>query len=131
MSTIAAIATPAGAGGIGVIRVSGPQAIAVADRVFFAYSKKKLSQIPGYTALYGKVLAGDEMLDEVVALLFRAPKSYTGEDVVELSCHGGSYVLSRVLRLLFAGITQGVLAAAIATLAYQIYRQNQKKNTVS
>ena len=102
MSTIAAIATPAGAGGIGVIRVSGPQAIAVADRVFFAYSKKKLSQIPGYTALYGKVLAGDEMLDEVVALLFRAPKSYTGEDVVELSCHGGSYVLSRVLRLLFA-----------------------------
>ena len=89
MSTIAAIATPAGAGGIGVIRVSGPQAIAIADRVFFAYSKKKLSQIPGYTALYGKVLAGDEMLDEVVALLFRAGEEGVFAGLVEqASSHG-------------------------------------------
>ena len=102
MGTIAAIATPAGTGGIGVIRLSGEHAIAVADRVFRSHSGKKLGQIPGYTALYGKIIDGTETLDEAVALVFRAPKSYTGEDVVELSCHGGGYVLSRVLRLLFS-----------------------------
>ena len=89
MSVIAAIATPNASGGIGVIRISGEGAIEVAERVFRAASGKKLGDLPGYCALYGHVYDGDERIDECVALVFRAPKSYTGEDVADLSCHGG------------------------------------------
>ena len=98
MSTIAAIATPNASGGIGVIRISGEDAIAVADRVFVSVSGKKLSDIKGYTALYGHVCENGNKIDECVALVFRAPRSYTGEDVVELSCHGGLFVTQKVLR---------------------------------
>lgn len=107
MSTVAAISTPSGSGGIGVIRISGEDAIQIADKVFFSVNGKKLCDIPGYSALYGNIK--DEQLntvDEAVALVFRAPKSYTGENVVELSCHGGSYVVSKVLRLVFANGAQ-------------------------
>ena len=102
MSVIAAIATPNASGGIGVIRISGEGAIEVAERVFRAASGKKLGDLPGYSALYGHVYDGDERIDECVALVFRAPKSYTGEDVAELSCHGGLYVTQRVLRAVLA-----------------------------
>ncbi len=96
--TIAAIATPAGSGGLGVIRISGDDALAVADRLFKALSGRPLSVHRGYTASYGSVYNGDKLLDEAVALVFRAPKSYTGEDVVEIMCHGGEQVCSSVLR---------------------------------
>lgn len=97
--TVAAISTPPGAGGIGVIRISGTDAIAVADRVFSSVSQKKLYEIKGYTALFGKVNGRDgSVIDEAVALVFRAPKSYTGEDVVELSVHGGMFVVKKTLR---------------------------------
>ncbi len=102
MSTIAAIATPNASGGIGVIRISGEDAISVADRVFRSVSAKKLSDIKGYTALFGHVCENDNIIDECVALVFRAPKSYTGEDVVEISCHGGMFVTQKVLRTVFA-----------------------------
>lgn len=102
MSTIAAIATPNASGGISVIRISGEDAISVADRVFRSVSAKKLSEIKGYTALFGHVYENDNIIDECVALVFRAPKSYTGEDVVELSCHGGMFVTQKVLRTVFA-----------------------------
>lgn len=102
MSTIAAIATPNASGGIGVIRISGDEAIAVADKVFRAVSEKKLCDIKGYTALFGHIYENESAIDECVALVFRAPKSYTGEDVVELSCHGGLYVTQKVLRTVFA-----------------------------
>ena len=102
MSTIAAIATPNASGGIGVIRISGDDAIAVADKVFRAISEKKLCDIKGYTALFGHIYENESAIDECVALVFRAPKSYTGEDVVELSCHGGLYVTQKVLRTVFA-----------------------------
>lgn len=95
--TIAAIATPIGSGGIGMIRVSGDRAIEIADAVFKAKRDRKLADMPGYTAAYGHVYAGDQLLDECVALVFRGPKSYTGEDVVELSCHGGTYVMRKIL----------------------------------
>ena len=96
---IAAISTPPAAAGIGVVRISGDGAIALADRLFRPRSKsKRLSDLPGYTALYGHVYDADGDIDDCVALVFRAPHSYTGEDVVELSCHGGIYLLSRVLR---------------------------------
>ena len=96
--TIAAISTPVAAGGIGVIRISGDDAIAVADRAFNATSGKKLSALKGYTAAHGRVHLNGEDIDEGVALVFRAPKSYTGEDTVEISCHGGVYVTNQVLR---------------------------------
>lgn len=96
--TVAAISTPLGAGGIGVIRISGDEAFSVADRLFRAVSGKPLKQAAGYTAHYGRVFDGDGDFDEAVATIFRAPKSYTGEDVVELSLHGGLYLLKRALR---------------------------------
>ena len=96
--TVAAISTPQAPGGIGVIRISGPNAREIAGKVFFSRSGKTLDEIKGYTALYGKVRDGEEVVDEAVALNFRAPASYTGEDVVELSCHGGLYVMRRVLK---------------------------------
>lgn len=101
MSTIAAISTPQAAGGLGVIRISGEDAILIADKVFSAFSRRPLNSLEGYRAAYGKVISGGEAVDEAVALVFRAPKSYTGEDVVEFSCHGGLFVLQKVLRSIF------------------------------
>ena len=97
--TIAAISTAEAPGGIGIIRISGPRAFAVADQVFRAKTGGPLAGQKGYTAKFGeaRTSSGDK-LDDVVALVFRAPKSYTGEDVVELSCHGGLYVTRRLLR---------------------------------
>ena len=102
MSAIAAIATPQTAAGIGIIRISGDGAIDIADKVFKSISGNKIKDKKGYQALFGHVYDGDTVIDEAVALLFRAPKSYTGEDVVELNCHGGMFILSRVLRAVFA-----------------------------
>lgn len=101
MSTIAAIATAQAAAGIGVVRISGERAAEIADAVFTSVSGKKIEQTGGYKALFGKVRDGEVELDEAVALVFRAPRSYTGEDVVELSCHGGLYILQRVLRAVY------------------------------
>ncbi len=96
--TIAAISTPNGQGGMGVIRISGEAAIDIADNIFRSVSSKKLNDMKGYTASYGKIVDKGEIIDEAVVLVFRAPYSYTGEDVVEISCHGGMYVTKRVLR---------------------------------
>ena len=105
--TIAAIATPPGEGGIAVIRLSGPDSYAIAARVFRpANAEKQVQQARGYTALYGSFVENGEEFDEGVALFFRAPHSYTGEDVVELSCHGGSAVAHRLV--------QGCIAAGAA-----------------
>ena len=98
--TIAAIATPLGESSIGVIRISGEMAAETADKVFFAFSGKKLSELEGYRAAYGEIKDGEKVLDDAVALVFRAPKSYTGEDVVEISVHGGRILLREVLRLI-------------------------------
>ena len=97
-STIAAIATAPGAGGIAVVRLSGPESYAVAARVFRpANPNRTVAGAKGYTALFGTFLEGEDAFDEGVALFFRAPHSYTGEDVVELSCHGGSAVARRLV----------------------------------
>ena len=100
--TIAAISTAQGQGGIGVIRVSGEGSIALVEEIFKSVSGKTLKGSPGYTARFGKILDGDEELDEAVVLVFRAPHSYTGENVVEISCHGGLYITRRILRLVLA-----------------------------
>ena len=98
---IAAISTPMGMGGISIIRISGEGCIQLADTIFKSVSGKKLSDQKGYTALFGKVFDGDDPLDEAVVTVFRAPHSYTGEDVVEISCHGGMYVTNQILRVVF------------------------------
>ena len=101
--TIAAIATPAAPAGLGVIRISGDEAIAVAQRVFRPLNPAHTPDaLPGYAAAYGHVFDRDGDVDDCVALIFRAPHSYTGEDVAELSCHGGVYLLRRALRACFA-----------------------------
>ena len=101
--TIAAIATAQGAAGIGIIRVSGREALSVCDRVFASASGTPLKETPGGRAVYGRIV--DEAaatVDEAIALVMRAPHSYTTEDVVELQCHGGRTVLRRVLGLVLA-----------------------------
>ncbi|MDO5123888.1 MAG: tRNA uridine-5-carboxymethylaminomethyl(34) synthesis GTPase MnmE [Eubacteriales bacterium] len=101
-NTIAAISSAQGEGGISVIRISGQDAIEVASRVFSAMSGKSLTQYEGYRAAYGKILENDEVLDEAVAIVYRAPLSYTGENVVELCCHGGLFVTRQVLRVVLS-----------------------------
>ena len=98
--TIAAIATPLGESSIGVIRISGESALDIADKVFFAFNGEMLSDLAGYRAAYGEIKDGERVLDDAVALVFRAPKSYTGEDVVEISVHGGRIMLREVLRVI-------------------------------
>ena len=96
--TVAAISTANGTGGVGIIRISGENAKEVADNVFVSVSNKKIKEMNGYTATFGKVYDDGEIIDEAIALVFNAPHSYTGEDVVEISCHGGLYVTKKVLR---------------------------------
>ena len=99
-TTIAAIATPLGEGGIAVIRVSGPKAVEICDRVFAG--KKSLSEAATHTLSYGHITYDGKVLDEVLAAVMRAPRSFTGEDVVEISCHGGSFVTRSVLSAVLA-----------------------------
>ncbi len=99
LDTIAALSTPAAPAGLGVIRVSGKNAVDIAAHIFRG---KDLNTLSGYEAAFGHVFDTDGDIDECVALVFRAPHSYTGEDTVELSCHGGVYLLKRVLRALYA-----------------------------
>ncbi len=103
MSTIAAISTPRAQGGISVIRISGEKALETADKIFRPVSCEiKPSEMEGYTCAYGKITDGGEIIDDGVLTVFRAPKSYTGEDVAEISCHGGIFVTERVLRLILS-----------------------------
>ena len=95
--TIVAPATASG-GAIAVIRLSGPEAIACCDRIF--RGRKPLAEAAGHTLHYGEVIDGDRMIDDVVAAIYRAPHSYTGEDAVELSCHGSHYIVSEIIALL-------------------------------
>lgn len=100
--TIAAVSTPLAGAGLGVVRISGAAAVDIAERIFDSVGGRKLSEIAGYTALFGHVHDTDGVIDECVALRFAAPHSYTGDDTVELSCHGGVYILRRVLRAAIA-----------------------------
>lgn len=100
--TIAAIATGNAAGGLGVIRISGEKAVETADKVFKPRDGSSLSELKGYRAKFGSIVFGGETFDDAVALVFRAPKSYTGEDVVELSVHGGLFIVEKTLEAVFA-----------------------------
>ena len=101
--TICAIATAQG-GAIGVIRISGPEAISITAQHFRPIGGAPLTERKARTAVFGHLISADgSMLDEVLVTLFRAPHSYTGEDSVEISCHGSSYILQQALRLLIDG----------------------------
>ncbi len=112
LSTVAAISTAQGSGGIGVVRISGENALKIADKVFCPYignTNECLQNLGGYRAKYGRVMHKGEFIDDAVALVFKAPHSYTGEDVVEISCHGGMYLTKTLLRAI---IEAGALPAA-------------------
>ena len=95
--TIAAIATAMSSSGIGIVRISGEEAVLVADRIFEMKNHKKLSEMPTHSIHYGHIHDEDEVIDEVMVLLMRGPKSYTRGDTVEIDCHGGVYVMKRIL----------------------------------
>ena len=98
MSTIAAISTPLAEGGIAVIRISGENALDIASKVFEPMSKKPVNTMFGYTCAYGKVISANSVIDDGVLTVFRAPKSYTGENIAEISCHGGVFIAKKILR---------------------------------
>ncbi|MCM1283378.1 MAG: tRNA uridine-5-carboxymethylaminomethyl(34) synthesis GTPase MnmE [Muribaculaceae bacterium] len=98
LDTIAAIATAMSPSGIGIVRISGEDAFSIIDRVYRPKrGKKKLSDCESHTIHYGFICDGEETIDEVMVLLMRAPRSYTAEDTVEIDCHGGVYVMKRIL----------------------------------
>ena len=96
--TIAAIATALSPSGIGIIRISGEEALEVANRIFKAKSGKSILEMASHTVHYGHIFDGDEIIDEVMVLLMKAPNSFTMEDTVEIDCHGGVYVMNRILQ---------------------------------
>lgn len=96
--TIAAISTPIGVGGIGIIRVSGKEAISIVDKIFKAANKKSLTEVDSHTITYGHIISqSGKVLDEVLIMLMKAPKTFTREDVIEINCHGGPIPLNAVL----------------------------------
>lgn len=106
--TIAAVATAMSNSGIGIIRISGPEAFEVADRIFFRKSGKSLKEEQANTIHYGFIQDGMDRLDEVLVMVMKAPHSYTAEDTVEIDCHGGVFMVKRILELV---IRNGARAA--------------------
>lgn len=99
MRTIAAISTPSGTGGIAVIRISGDEAFCVTDKVFKGQGAKRLFEVPANTVVFGRIMDSDDKeIDQVLVSVFRAPHSFTGEDVVEISCHGGILNTKQILK---------------------------------
>ena len=98
--TICAVSTPAGVGGVAIVRISGPDAVSIADSVLSM--SKPLSEKKPYTVSFGKLMQGENVLDEVLVSLFKAPRSFTGEDVVEIAVHGSVYVQREAIKLLLA-----------------------------
>ncbi|MDP8212878.1 MAG: tRNA uridine-5-carboxymethylaminomethyl(34) synthesis GTPase MnmE [Candidatus Zapsychrus exili] len=99
--TIAAISTPAGTGGIGIVRLSGPESLNIAEKIFLSKTGKKVVQFKSFSVHYGWAIDKDnnnEIIDEVLLSVMRAPKSYTTEDIVEISCHGGGVALRSILK---------------------------------
>lgn len=118
MNTIAAISTPNAPGGIAVIRISGDDAINVADKIFRSVSGKKAADMSGYTCAYGTAYDGEERLDDCILTVFRAPHSYTGEDTAEISCHGGLYVTKRILRAVLKNGAENAQAGEFTKRAF-------------
>ena len=99
MNTIAAIATAMSSSGIGIVRISGDEAFTIIDKIYRGKGKhsRKLSEAPSHTIHYGYIADGDEIIDEVLIMLMRGPKSFTAEDTVEIDCHGGVLITKKIL----------------------------------
>ncbi len=108
MATIAAVSTPNAVGGIAVIRISGEEAIAVAEKIFTPFGGKRVADMEGYTCAYGIAHEDGQRIDDCILTVFKAPHSYTGEDTAELSCHGGLYISKKILR---AALKNGAVTA--------------------
>ncbi len=106
--TVAAISTPHGTGGIAVVRISGDEALEIASRVFFPISGRSLTDAEGSRAYYGKIKYNGDVIDDGIATVFLSPRSFTGEDTVEISCHGGVLLTARVFE---AVLSAGALPA--------------------
>ena len=120
--TIIALATPSGAGAIAVIRVSGPEAIGISEDLFKSIHNKKLTAQPTHSIHLGHIVDGSRVLDEVLISLFRNPQSYTGEDVVEISCHGSHYIQNEILQLF---IRKGCRAATPGEFTLRAFLQGK------
>ncbi|MDE6672564.1 MAG: tRNA uridine-5-carboxymethylaminomethyl(34) synthesis GTPase MnmE [Ruminococcus sp.] len=118
MSTITAVSTPDATGGIAVIRISGDDALKIAEKVFAPAGKQIVSEMKGYTCCYGTVHDNGERLDDCILTVFRKPHSYTGEDVAEISCHGGIYVTRRILRTILKNGADNAQAGEFTKRAY-------------
>ena len=113
--TIVALATPAGIGAIGVIRLSGPDAVIIANKVF---KGKNLTKQASHTIHFGSIADGDMVLDEVLISLFVAPRSYTRENVVEISCHGSNYIIESIIKLLIKNGARSAKAGEFTLRAF-------------
>ena len=120
--TVAALSTPFGKGGIAVIRISGEDAVAVAEKVFFPKNQKKLSGCEVGRMTYGEIRLDKEPIDDGMAVIFRAPRSFTGEDTVEISCHGGIFVTQKVLTAI---LSSGARAAEAGGTKYVFVEQDR------
>ena len=99
MSTIASISTAPGIGGIGIVRISGKNCFQILDKIFEPKNKKDINEIKGYTMKYGNIVDGDKIVDEVLVSYFKAPRSYTTENMCEINSHGGTIVMRKILEL--------------------------------
>src|SRR5690606_4604033 len=97
---IVALATPSGAGAIAIIRVSGPDAVKIVAPLFEPKSGKDISALPSHTLHLGNIVDGERIIDEVLVSIFHGPKSYTGDNTIEISCHGSPYIQQEVIQLL-------------------------------
>ncbi len=121
--TIIALSSPPGSGAISIIRLSGKDSISKTDKFFKSKSGKKLKDCNGYSISYGNFLAGEEVLDEVVISLYKGPHSYTGEDVVEISCHGSNYIQQEIIS---SFTSSGVRLASPGEFTLRAYLNNKK-----
>ncbi len=119
LDTIAAVSTPRGKGGVAVIRISGDEAIAIGERVFTPKNKKGLSKQPASRLCYGEIHTPDgQAVDDGLAVCFYAPASFTGEDTVEINCHGGALVTSKVLSAVLSAGARAAEAGEFTRRAY-------------
>ncbi len=121
--TIIALSSPPGSGAIAIIRISGEEAISKTDIFFKSKSGKKLKQCKGYTISYGYLVENEEIIDEVVVSLYKGPHSYTGENIIEISCHGSNYIQQKIISLF---TKSGVRLANPGEFTLRAYLNNKK-----
>ena len=121
--TIIALSSPPGSGAISIIRLSGNDAIDITDKVFKSNSNKPLSQLEGQSLTYGVISDGKEVIDEVVVSIYRAPHSYTGENIVEISCHGSPYIQQKIISTF---LDKKVRLASPGEFTLRAYLNNKK-----